>query len=864
VLAPADGPIDWNCDGDVADNGVVNDINNDRLCIIQQGPTLDSAIGPGDALSSVSAFIDPGSDEKAQSGTAHAVDPSDVVTANSVAAGPDFVLQTIPLFDDQVVNRIDSVTTGGAVLAAPAASDDIVGTIFPGPNGILNTPRDLRDDFGPGNTLVPGADGILQTRTPLALDDLLVVTRILPGADLKLDTTPAMTPGDIFRRHLIVAGPDGVLDSAQNSTGVLFDDVFDGRKVFPGPDGLLQTARIGDDQLKGLLIVDSTDRVCKSSRGGDDSLNSANWLGEDRPTGIGNEDGVQPAILTGYNDWANIKFAFTDSGAFQFGVHYSVNDRDELPIDQEAEEELERTQADVSITATVAPATISAGTSFSYRVTIANAGPDTARGVNAGLLLSAPASFTACTSGAGVACTGAGNTRALSIETLAPGQAVEVELVAEIFGCELSQGVRLTGTVHTDSTDTNPANGSASLLTPVTGSAPVFGSSLPELTISTCTNVTLPAPIVANACGTVTLTNDRPTKFPLGRTIVTWTATSSTGGSPTTATQAVTAILGDDASCCPTGTNVIAGTSNNDPLNGTSGADCILGKGGQDTINGNGGDDVLSGGDGNDALNGGDGNDRLYGGTGQDTLQGQNGNDTLHGNDGDDICRGGVGTDSLYGGQGQDQLFGEDSDDSLYGQDGDDTLNGGAGNDYLEGARGGNDQCSGGTGTNLFSGCETSGLPNACADGSKNGGETAVDCGGTGCGGCGAGLACNAGSDCLSGVCSNGLCLAPLSSVQAVLLTTADWGAGYCASIEATNVSTTPLSSWSVTLNMNASNITSVSHGTTDAAAGIVHVTPASGYLTIAPGATRTGVSFCANRSASGAIPTLLAASGAP
>lgn len=310
--------------------------------------------------------------------------------------------------------------------------------------------------------------------------------------------------------------------------------------------------------------------------------------------------------------------------------------------------------------------------------------------------------------------------------------------------------------------------------------------------------------------------------------------------------------------------HVILGTPSNDTLTGTSAADCILGLGAQDTINGNGGDDIISGGDGNDVINGGDGNDLIFGGSGQDTLNGQNGNDTLYGNDGDDICYGGIGNDKLYGGQGQDQLFGEDGDDSLYGEDGDDTLNGGNGNDYLEGARGGNDRCDGGIGTNLYSGCETAGLPSACQDGVKNGGETATDCGGTGCRGCAAGAACNVGSDCLGGVCSAGSCLAPLSPVQAVLLLTSDWGAGYCANVEATNVGTVPLAGWSITFQTNQSTITSTSHGTSDATSGVVHLKPASDYAIIAPGTTRGGVTFCANRSASGAMPALVDATGNP
>ncbi len=48
----------------------------------------------------------------------------------------------------------------------------------------------------------------------------------------------------------------------------------------------------------------------------------------------------------------------------------------------------------------------------------------------------------------------------------------------------------------------------------------------------------------------------------------------------------------------------------------------------------------------------------------------------------------------------------------------------------------------------------------ACDDGIRNGGETDVDCGGAECLACGGGSACSTGTDCLSGVCEGGACLA--------------------------------------------------------------------------------------------------------
>jgi hypothetical protein len=193
--------------------------------------------------------------------------------------------------------------------------------------------------------------------------------------------------------------------------------------------------------------------------------------------------------------------------------------------------------------------------------------------------------------------------------------------------------------------------------------------------------------------------------FPLGTTLDTCTVQDSFGNAAACSFN-VTVALGDNPVCCPAGTNVMLGDSNNNPLNGTFGSDCILGRGGQDTINGNGGNDFISGGDGDDIVNAGSGSDLVFGGTGQDRLTGGTGNDVMSGGDGDDQCFGGDGNDTLLGGQGQDRLLGENNDDTLVGETGDDRLEGGDGNDSLNGS-GLHDVCIGGPGTDTFLVCET-------------------------------------------------------------------------------------------------------------------------------------------------------------
>ncbi len=399
-----------------------------------------------------------------------------------------------------------------------------------------------------------------------------------------------------------------------------------------------------------------------------------------------------------------------------------------------------------------------------------------------------------------------------------------------------------------------------SVVTVTDSTGPVFTSVPPDITTTTCTGLTLGQPTAADECGgLVTFTNDAPSKFPLGPTTVTWTAHDARGNTRT-ATQRVTVLLGDDPSCCPAGTHVILGTSNNDTLTGTSGPDCILGRGAQDTINGNGGNDFISGGDGDDVITGGSGNDTIFGGSGQDTINGNDGNDALYGGDGNDTLLGGVGADFLYGGQGQDSLQGQDGDDRLFGGTGDDTLLGGNGNDILAGESG-NDHCTDTAGTNVFEQCEY-GAPNSCANLVVDGTETAVDCGG-GCAPCDETLACLAGSDCQSNLCAAGVCQTLPGGIAVVLVLDADWGGGYCARLNVTNVKDVPTTSWTASVNTNQSTIYASWNGNFSPSSGVVVVTPTqASNQAIGPNLTDGSIGFCANRSVQGssALPYVVSA----
>lgn len=404
-----------------------------------------------------------------------------------------------------------------------------------------------------------------------------------------------------------------------------------------------------------------------------------------------------------------------------------------------------------------------------------------------------------------------------------------------------------------------------STVTVVDDIPPVFTVVPPDITTSTCGSLDIGTAEATDNCDTsVTVTNNAPAQFPPGTTVVTWTAVDDAGNIET-ATQRVTVILTDNPACCPAGTNVIVGTSNNDTLTGTNGSDCILGLGAQDTINGLGGNDFISGGEGNDTINGGDGSDALFGGSAQDTVTGGSGNDSLFGGDGDDNLQGGIGDDTISGGQGQDQVLGQDGNDTLAGDDGDDNLQGGNGNDALNGGAN-NDQCNGGAGTNTFAQCEF-GAPNSCANGVQDPGETDVDCGGSCVANCPAGGGCVTGADCQSGLCSGGICQGGggSSSVVTTLSFTTDWGGGYCAVLNVTNNSASSTSSFTVNLNTNASTIYTSWNGTFSGSSGAVTVTPCCSWnASLSPGETDSSIGFCANRSTpgSGTLPIVVSSSG--
>ncbi|MGH9909364.1 MAG: HYR domain-containing protein, partial [Nitrososphaerales archaeon] len=138
------------------------------------------------------------------------------------------------------------------------------------------------------------------------------------------------------------------------------------------------------------------------------------------------------------------------------------------------------------------------------------------------------------------------------------------------------------------------------------------------------------------------ITNNASSTFPLGETIVTWTATDQFGNSENLTQTITVQACGKPVSSY----NLIIGGPDDDTLTGTNLADLIFGLTGNDIISGEEGDDCIIAGDGDDIVFGNDGEDKITGDNGNDIIRGGSGEDEINGNSGFDIIDAGDDHDS--------------------------------------------------------------------------------------------------------------------------------------------------------------------------------------------------------------------------
>jgi uncharacterized repeat protein (TIGR01451 family) len=394
-----------------------------------------------------------------------------------------------------------------------------------------------------------------------------------------------------------------------------------------------------DDVRRFTEIWDGADRICQTAPAA--MTDDLTWTGRNgTPLNT-----AQPRLLNGHADWAHLTYDFSPKlvGFTANGTASSVEHEMTVELDKRLRKR--GVYADLSLVQT---SVRNADGSITYTIELDNMGPDAAPDATMNLRLPSGVSVASCTSTLGT-CTSSSTYLVVALGSLPSGGSATVTLRVNVAGSP-APGTVLDPSIEASSTDPLRGNNRS----PICLLPPRFDAALATVNLTTCQGVTLPAPAVSSLCSlAITTTNNAPAKFPLGTTTVTWTATDAQGNK-STSTQQVVATLADDATCCPTGTNVVLGNQFPNILFGTNGADCILGMGGIDTISGLGGNDFISGGASNDFLHGDSGNDTLFGGAGLDQMFGDDGNDTLYGEGDGDVLSGGFGDDTLVGGPGLD------------------------------------------------------------------------------------------------------------------------------------------------------------------------------------------------------------------
>ena len=249
-------------------------------------------------------------------------------------------------------------------------------------------------------------------------------------------------------------------DCNGNTTGVGVTGDINGDRICiaPGNDGVLQSAAAGDDVVMGTQIWDGPDRTCNSAVAGDDV--------QIRAVGSG-----QPNPLTGFNDWANLKLDFQNTGSFEDGDHSQSARVVELdvPVFQQT------IMPDLSIMKIASPATVVTGSNVTYTIIVTNKRPAASTNVTVMDNLPASTAFASCSSTAGGVCGGTGNSRTVAFPSIPGGASATITLVATV-DCAVPDGATIVNTASVSSVppDADLSNNSATAATTASNPPPVI------------------------------------------------------------------------------------------------------------------------------------------------------------------------------------------------------------------------------------------------------------------------------------------------------------------------------------------------------------------------------------------------------
>lgn len=412
-------------------------------------------------------------------------------------------------------------------------------------------------------------------------------------------------------------------------------------------------------------------------------------------------------LATGGTATLTLNTKVTGPAAIKNTAVIDGNESDPNDKNDRAEENTSVRSASLTLTKSDSADPVTVDGTFSYTVAVANAGPDTATGVEVTDVLPTGVEFISATptQGSYNATTGkwtvgsiaAGSTPQLTINVKAKttGQLSNTATISHSDVYDPND----KDDSDTETTQVNPKSADLSITKKDSADPVTVGSTFnytlayanagPGAAENVSVTDVLPAGVQlvsAPGCtGTTTLTCAVGTLASggSGSFVITVKATQE-GVLSNTATIASSTADPDDADRTATETTRVSGYSCD--RKGTAGAD---------TITGTAKDEVLCGLGGNDTIRGGGGNDIIVGGDGLDKLYGEAGFDRLNGGIGDDLLDGGDGADNLQGFDGNDSLFGKAGPDQLFGQNGNDKLDGGADRD----------ECSQGAGTGTSVSC---------------------------------------------------------------------------------------------------------------------------------------------------------------
>jgi uncharacterized repeat protein (TIGR01451 family) len=235
-----------------------------------------------------------------------------------------------------------------------------------------------------------------------------------------------------------------------------------------GPNDVLGTGTAGDDVIQFNMIMDGPNLTCDSTAVPDDQQFKA----------VG---AAQPNPLTGFHDWANLKYDFQNSGGYEDGDHTSV-----MPvIELDHPTYLQMLAPELAMAKTGSPGVVVTGSNITYTLSVINNAPSAASDTTVTDTLPATTTFVSCASSGGGVCGGSGNSRTVGFAQFPGGGSASMTLVATA-NCEVPNGTVIgnTASVAFSSFPPDPMAGNNSSSFSVTASnpPPVISNAAPSRT----------------------------------------------------------------------------------------------------------------------------------------------------------------------------------------------------------------------------------------------------------------------------------------------------------------------------------------------------------------------------------------------